>query len=104
MYGAIKQPAPQAFGELGNLGEAMIASLGAQCGREIAKLKRLPAFRIKDTLEVADRAEAMTAAILVSVLPEPDQRAAEDIVNAVMSVDLLPVVNRDHRIQEALIG
>jgi len=97
-----RAPKPQVFGEMGSFGEAMIQSLGRQCGHEIAKMKRSPGFSIKDALEVADRADSMTAAVLVSLLPTPDQAAALDITNAVLSVDLLPVVLNDHRIQEAL--
>jgi hypothetical protein len=97
MYG--KQPKQNTFGELGTLGEAMIASLGRQVAREIANLDSLP---FKSNLLVADRAETMTAAVLVSVLPYADQRAAEDIISGVMQVDLLPAIKSDRRIQEAL--
>jgi hypothetical protein len=98
-----RAPKQQLFGELGTMGEAMIQSLGRQCGEEIAKLKRQPGFGIRDTLELADRAEAMTAAVFLSVIPEADQQCALDITNAVMSVDLLPVVSNDHRIRESLL-
>ena len=97
MYGKIKAAKPSAFGELGNVGEALFRGLGQQ-----AITARVKVGTPLHVLDLADYGETASALMVMSILPKPDQAAIEDIIDAAMSVDHLPVVINDHRILEAL--
>jgi len=92
-----------AFGELGNVGEALFKGLGQQYMQDRAEFSMRIGSSVT-ALQMADWAEVASIAMIASILPTPDRSAMEDIVNAGMLVDHLPVALGDHRIKEALIG
>lgn len=96
-------PKPQAFGELGNVGEALFQGLGQQYMVDRVKFGQRVGAPV-DPIVLADMAETASIAMIASILPVPDRASIKDIIDAGMSVDHLPVVNSDHRIQEALIA
>ena len=102
MYGTFKAPKQNTFPELGNLGEALFRGLGQQYMQDRAKLN---ARFVGDNpaLDLADMAETATVVMLAGILPTPDRSAMEDIVAAAMSVDHLPTVMSDRRIQEGIV-
>ena len=97
----MKQQKTPAFGELGNVGEALFRGLGQQYMQDRAAFARRVGSPIND-LEIADFAEIASIAMVASILPAPDRAAMEDIVHAGMLVDHLPIARADHRIQEGL--
>lgn len=101
MYGTMKQPKVSAFGELGNVGEALFRGLGQQYMQDRAAFAKRVGSPL-DPVTMADFAETASIAMVASILPTPDQSAMKDIVDAGMCVDHLPVVLNDHRIQEGL--
>lgn len=97
----MKQQKTPAFGELGNVGEALFRGLGQQYMTARAGLNaRFP--NMDSELALADMAETASIIMLASILPTPDRAAMEDIVGAAMLVDHLPIARADHRIQEGL--